>query len=90
MEMTQKMIKDVNQIINDRAESYFEELQEDDEGHLFQMNWQDCIEQAKDDLNYDPSRYLRDKDYELTDGQYREIADWAYKNVTWETIKENV
>lgn len=88
MEITNKVIYDVNMIINDIAEDYYQDTQYDDDGHAFDMRWTDCVDHAKDDFIADVKGYMDCAGYELTPNDVEQIEDYAWKYVNVNTINE--
>ena len=87
MEFTEQVIKDINKCVEDIADDYYQTKQYDEEGHAFEMRWDDCINHGVDDFMKDPKAYMDCFGYELTDDEAEQCARYAWDNVNLETIK---
>ena len=90
MTITKQQIKDVNSIIEEIAENYFETPQEYENGKSYQMRWADCVDHAKDDFCDDVKGYMEEKGYDLTAEECADLDIYAMNYVTTKTIRENV
>lgn len=79
--------KAIIKAINDIAEGYYEKTHYDEEGHKFDMSWEDSVNHAIDDFMSDVERYMACEGFDvLTDEDEQEIKDFAW-DVNCDTIK---
>ena len=88
MELTYQVIKDIHKAIYILAEEYHQTKQYDEEGHPFDMRWEDCVNHAIDDFRGDVKGYMECQGYELSDSDADQISDYAWDNVNVSSIRK--
>ena len=89
MAIKQEMIRDINRSIESIAcDKYFHEKQYDEEGHAYDMRWEDCITNAIDDFQRDVAGWMGCLGYELSVEEESEISEYAGEHVNVSTIRK--
>lgn len=86
MIITEQIKKDVNLIVGAIAEDIYQEDHFDDDGHQFQMHWDDCVDHAIEEFCDDTYRCMETAGYDLTDEECGAVGDYVLNYVNTYTI----